>query len=208
VSSSRLGPRPSAGVSSLVAPVEPHGLDAVRGQDFARVEGHDGDLLLLDDGQDAATAMGGPDAEVMEAAGPAQGHRAGLVDEVGAQPEVARRAAPGGMGLRRGPVGLARGATADGPVRSLLVVGEAEGIELGLQLRQGPRWRLLPEPALQGLLEALDLALGLGMTGCSVLLPDAEPGEQVLEGVVPAGEARGVDGAVESPMDVKSSRRC
>jgi len=81
-------------------------------------------------------------------------------------------------------------------VRPLLVVDLAEGIELGLELGDGPRARLLPEPALQGLVEALDLALRLGMAGCPVLLLDAEIGEQVLEGVVPAGEARGVDRAV------------
>ena len=45
-------------------------------------------------------------------------------------------------------------------------------------------------------MEALDLALGLGMPGRPVLLPGAEVGEQVLEGVVTTGEARGVDGTV------------
>ena len=45
-------------------------------------------------------------------------------------------------------------------------------------------------------MEALDLALRLGMAGRPVPLADAEPGEQVLEGVVAAGEARGVDRAI------------
>ena len=45
-------------------------------------------------------------------------------------------------------------------------------------------------------MEALDLALGLGVVRGSVLLLDAEVGEQVLEGVVTTGEARGVDGTV------------
>ncbi len=113
-----------------------------------------------------------------------------------AQAEVTPGAGAGRQRLRCRPVGLARGASADGPVRPLLVVGTAEGIELGLQLGEGARSGLLPEPALERLVEALDLALGLGMPGCSVPLADAEPGEQVLEGVVAAGEARGVDRAV------------
>jgi len=37
--------------------------------------------------------------------------------------------------------------------------------------------------------EALDLALGLGMSRGAVLLADAEVGEQELEGVAAAGEA-------------------
>ena len=45
-------------------------------------------------------------------------------------------------------------------------------------------------------MEALNLALGLGMARRAVLLADPEVGEQVLEAVAAAGEARGVDGAV------------
>ena len=78
-------------------------------------------------------------------------------------------------------------------MRPLLVVGEAEGVELGLQLGEVGRRRLPPEPALEGLVEALDLALGLGMARRPVLLADAEVGEQVLEAVAAAGEARRVD---------------
>jgi hypothetical protein len=69
----------------------------------------------------------------------------------------------------------------------MLVVGEAERVELGLELAQGPGCRLAREPAFQGLVEALDLALGLGVPGRPVLLPDAEPGEQVLEPVATTG---------------------
>jgi hypothetical protein len=78
MSSSRLGPRPSAGVSLLVAPVGPLGLDAMGREDLAGVERDDGDLPLVDDGQDAAAAMGSTDAQVMQAAGPAQGHGTAL----------------------------------------------------------------------------------------------------------------------------------
>jgi hypothetical protein len=43
---------------------------------------------------------------------------------------------------------------------------------------------------------ALDLALGLRMAGVTVLLRDTQGREQVLEAVLPADEAGGVDAAV------------
>ena len=150
----------------MVAPVGPGGLDAMRGQDLARVESDDGDLTLVDDGEDALTGVGGADPQVMQTAGPAQGDAAAPVDQIVAEPEVTGGAAPGRVCLRSGPVGLDRGHAADGPVWSLFVVDDPERIELGLQLREGARCGLLPEPALQGLVEALDLALGLRMAGC------------------------------------------
>ena len=95
------------------------------------------------------------------------------------------------MGSRGYAVG--RRAPADRPVRPLLVVDRAEGVELGLEPGEVGRRRLPPQPALEGLVEALDLALGLGVARRPVLLADAEPGEQVLEAVAAAGEARRVD---------------
>ena len=68
-------------------------------------------------------------------------------------------------------------------MRPLLVVGEAKRVELGLELAQGPRCRPPAEPALERLVEALDLALGLRVARCPVLLAGPEPGEQVLEAV-------------------------
>ena len=56
----------------MVAPVAAIGLDQVARGDLARPEGDDGDLALVDDGQDALPGVSGPDAEAMEAAGPAQ----------------------------------------------------------------------------------------------------------------------------------------
>ena len=41
------------------------------------------------------------------------------------------------------------------------------------------------EPALEGLVEAFDLALGLRMVGMAVLLGDAEAGEQIFEPLRP-----------------------
>jgi len=133
----------------LVAPVGALGFDAVRGEDLAGAEVDDRDLMLIDDGEDAATAMGGADAQVMEATGPAQGHGPGLVDEVVAQAEGGVCPAPGRLRLRSRPVGLTGRPSADGPVRSRLVVGDAEGIELRLQLGERPCRRLLAEPALE-----------------------------------------------------------
>ena len=40
-------------------------------EDLPGLECHDGDLPLVDDGEDTTTALGRPDPEVMQAAGPA-----------------------------------------------------------------------------------------------------------------------------------------
>ena len=50
-----------------------------------------------------------------------------------------------------------------------------------------------PSQRLSGLVEALDLALRLGVARGAVLLADAEVREQVLEAVAAADQARGVD---------------
>src|SRR6266542_5481365 len=158
-----LGPRPSAGVSSCVAPVALVGLDAVGREDLAGVEGDDRDLPLVDDGEDAPAGLGRADLEVVEAAAPPQGHGPEAVGDVVAEPEVAPRAGARWQRLRRRPVRLARRPAADRPVGPLLVVDLAEGVELGLQRAEVGRGRLPPQPALEGLVEALDLALGLGV---------------------------------------------
>ena len=71
---------------------------------------------------------------------------------------------------------------------SKLVVDALEAVELGLQVVQGGGGGLSGEPALQGLVETFDLALGLRMVGMAVFLGDAQVGEQVLEAVAAAGE--------------------
>jgi hypothetical protein len=78
-------------------------------------------------------------------------------------------------------------------VRSKVVVDALEAVELGLQVVQSGGGGLSCEPALQGLVEAFDLALGLRVVGMAVLLGDAQAGEQVLEAVAAAGEMRSVD---------------
>jgi hypothetical protein len=84
-----------------------------------------------------------------------------------------------------------------------LVVDASEGVQLGLQLGEGDGGWLGGEPALQSLLEAFDLALGLRMAGMAVLLGDAQAGEQVFKAVAAAGETGGVDRAIEFLTDVK-----
>jgi hypothetical protein len=135
----------------------------------------------------------GADAEVVHAASASEAHFAVAVGSVVAQPVVAGVADGDGEGrLRCGGVGRCRGEPLQRPVGSKLVIDALEAVELGLQLLQGGGGGLSGEPALQGLVEAFDLALGLRMVGMAVLLGDAQAGEQVLEVVAAAGETRGV----------------
>ena len=52
------------------------------------------------------------------------------------------------------------------------------------------------EPVFEGLVEAFDFALGLGVAGVTVFLGDAQAGEQAFEVVVAVGESCGVDRSV------------
>jgi hypothetical protein len=78
-----------------------------------------------------------------------------------------------------------------------------QGLELG---QGGGLGGLGAEPVLHGLLEPLDLALGLGVARLAVLLPDAEAPKLVFQGVAAApatGRAGGEDHAVEFLSGVK-----
>ena len=101
-------------------------------EDFAGVEGDDRDLLLVDDGEDPPAGEGRADLEVVQAAGPPQGDGALAVGDVVAEAEVAPCAGAGRQRPGCRPVRLAGCGPADRPVWPLLVVGEAEGFELGL----------------------------------------------------------------------------
>jgi hypothetical protein len=79
--------------------------------------------------------------------------------------------------LRCRPVRLTGCRPANRPVRPLLVVGEAERVELCPEPGEAGGCWPLPQPALEGLVEALDLALGPRVARCPVLLADPEPGE-------------------------------
>jgi hypothetical protein len=90
--------------------------------------------------------------------------RAGDVDLVPSDPEVGRDYEPRQPWRRLRPSceRLGGGTPADRPVRPDLVVVAPEAVELHLELADARR-RLLPgEPPLEGLVESLDLAAGLG----------------------------------------------
>jgi hypothetical protein len=150
-----VGARPAAGLLVLVAPVGLVGLDQVDGEDLAGGELGDGDLVVVSEGEDAFAGVFGADAEVVHAAGAAEGHLAFGIEPVVAQPVVAL-----GVPVSRCGCGAVQRA-----VRAVLVVMLAELVELALQLGDaGGRWSGL-EPALQGLVEAFGLAPCLGCPG-------------------------------------------
>ncbi len=113
-------------------------------EDLASGEIDNGDLPLDDDGEDTAAGVDRSDLEVIEAAAAPQGHDALGVGDVVAQAEVA---ATGGFRracLRYRPVCLAGCGSTNRPVRPLLVVGEAEGVELGPEPGEADLCRPLP----------------------------------------------------------------
>jgi hypothetical protein len=82
-------------------------------------------------------------------------------------------------------------------VRPLGVVAGGKGVEEGLELGDGGGLaRLGGQPFLEGLPEPLDLALGLGVAGLAVLLPDFQAAQLVLQAVAAADEPGRVDGPV------------
>src|SRR5947209_18163420 len=170
----------------LVAPVGLERLDEVGGEDFAGVEFDDGDVVLVGEREDAFAGVGGADAEVVHASGAAEGHLAFGVEAVIAQAVVA-----GGVrvvGRERfggGAVDLARRSTVQRAVRARFVVVLAELLQLCLQLGDGPGGWSGREPALQGLVKPLGLALGLGVAGGTVLLADTEQRQDVFDALRP-----------------------
>src|SRR4051794_41776049 len=87
----------------------------MHGEDFAGGEFGDGDVVVVGEGQDAFAGVGGADAEVVHAAGAAQGHAALGVEAVVAQPGVLPGVAGGGGGgVWGGAGGGARGGVGPG----------------------------------------------------------------------------------------------
>ena len=101
------------------------------------VELGDGDVVVVGEREDAFAGVGGADAEVVHAAGAAEGHLAFGVEPVVAQAvmtglvAVARRG-----GFRGSAVGVARGSAVQGAVRAPLVVMRAELVQLVLAARR------------------------------------------------------------------------
>ncbi len=77
-----------------------------------------------------------------------------------------------------------------------MVVVVAEDVQLALQVGQRSGCRLLGQKALEGLMEALDLAAGLWMVGAGVFGLDAQAGQLELEEHLAAAGAAGEDGGV------------
>jgi hypothetical protein len=71
------------------------------------------------------------------------------------------------------------------------------------QFREGGGGGPCSEPLLEGLVETLDLALGLGVVRGAVLLRDAKVVKEHFEGVRAAAKAGGEHEAVEFLADVK-----
>ena len=111
-----------------------------------------------------------PEADVEQLRAVSESHLAALIDPVPPHPVVGRHAEAGPLRccLRARPEGLRRGAPADRPVRADGVVVDGKAIELLLQLGKARRAGLLRQPALQRLVESLDLPAGLGLTGQSL----------------------------------------
>ena len=155
-----------------------------------------GDVVVVGEREDAFAGVGGTDPEVVHPAAAADGHRAFLVEPVVAQPVVLLGEWPGGERFRGLAVGVARGVSVERAVWAMFVVMLTEQVELMLQASEVWCWWSGGEPALQGLVEAFDLALGLRVSRRSVLLPDTEDRQQVLERVSATTEA----GCVDAPV--------
>src|SRR5690606_10275727 len=137
--------------------------------------------------------------EVVELADVAQGEDPELVHAVAADAVVSAIAAGAARRcLGCGAVSGAWGGASQGAVRSALVVVLPERVELRLHFRQALGGPQASQALLERLVETLDLALGGGVPGVPVLLPDTQVREQLLEGVLAAHEPGGVNHGVIS----------
>lgn len=174
-------------------------IDGELGEDFAGAVLDGSDVGVSDEQDDGFVFVGAADAEVSEASGMAQCDLAVGVHAVGADPPVLSLGRDGGPGLGGCLVGFGRCAAFEGAVRPFVVI---ELLELGQELVQVGdcvRLGLMLEPFFEGLVEAFNLALGLGVAGTAVLLSDAQGRDESFEGVssaAAASEAGGVDEAV------------
>ena len=168
--------------SSSEGLVVPGGVEDEVAEDLAGVAVDDGDVEVVDEHADVGSGVLGAEADVVQASAAPEGDLAAGVRGVVADAEVAAGVVVGG-GLGAGGIDLGRPATVEGAVLAPLVVVGGELVEQGLEggevLRGGPGM----EPLLEGPVETLDLALGLGVVRGAVLLRDAELEQLDLEGV-------------------------
>jgi hypothetical protein len=153
------------------------------GEDLAGVSVDDGDVEVVDQHADVGAGQGGAELDVVQASAASEGDGARGVDGVVADAEVPV-AVVVGVGFGAPGVGLGGGAPVQGAVGTAGVVVVGERVGLVLQAGQGGAWPRV-QPAFEGLVEALDLALGLGVVRGAVLLGDAEGEEFDLEAVGP-----------------------
>ena len=130
-------------------------------------------MLVGDQEGDGLAAVVSADADVVQAAQVAEGDAPCLVDAVVADAVVGWWWATDGTGLDARVEGVQGRVAVQRAVRAMLVVVGAEGVELGLEHGEGRCRRLLVEESLLGLVEALDLAAGLGVVRRRVFGDDA-----------------------------------
>jgi len=151
------------------------------------VEGDDADVASGDEEHDSPAGVAVAEADVVESAAVADGDVAGLGDFVVADPvagDVDHGA--GGDGFDAGLVDVGGGAPLERAVGSGLVVVGGEAVEDDLELLAGGDGVLGVEELFEGLVEAFDLAAGLGVVGAGVLRGDAEGEEGGFGGAFPA----------------------
>jgi hypothetical protein len=166
-------------VDSRSAGTDAAGLVIARGvegqlADQRPVVGEDTDVLVGDQEVDGFAAVSPADPDVVEAAEVAESDRPGLIDMVVTDPEVSLGGGPDGVGLEAGIEGDQGGAAVKGPMGPVVVVKGTEAVGLELELGEGARGWLAGQEALEGLVEAFDLAAGLGVVGGGMLGEDAE----------------------------------
>jgi hypothetical protein len=138
----------------------------VAGEHFAGGEVGDRDVVVVGEREDAFAGVLDAGVEMVHPCGAAEGRLAFAVEPVVAEAVMPGRVSVAGWrGFWGGAVGLARRATVERSVGAPFVVVLAELPQLSLKLGDGPCGWSGREPALQGLVEPLGLALGLGWPG-------------------------------------------
>ena len=144
--------------------------------------GDDADVGAGDEEMYLAISVNGADSNVAEAAQVAEGDAAVGIDAVLADAIVGGPVEGLRPGLELGVEDRQWRLTAESAVWATLVVVLPEGVELGLENGQRAGGSLPGEKQLEGLVEALDLAAGLGVVRGGVLDRDAQALELQLEG--------------------------
>jgi hypothetical protein len=183
--------RPTASEGLVIA----IGVDGESPDELAIV-GDDADVWAGNQELDSEVFVSDADGDMAKLAEVAEGDLTAGIDLVLADAVVLGCWLASGLGLDAGVEDGDGSLSIKGPVWSLGVVVVAKGVELDLELGDRGRRGLLGEEALEGLVEAFDLAAGLGMVGGGVFEGDAEALEfQLQENLAPAG-AGGEDSAV------------